>query len=135
MELLAVGLSHRSAPVALLERVGMATQADQPCATLAYGDAKRMELALALANAPRLLLMDEPTAGTSPRSRGRLMQLAVSVARDSGDRIGTSKKIGCPFLTRLPGPGTLPPLGAWSVPIIGAETMVNWPGGTMISPP
>ena len=67
---------------ALLERVGMTRQADQPCATLAYGDAKRMELALALANAPRLLLMDEPTAGMSPRSRGRLMQLAVGVARE-----------------------------------------------------
>ena len=44
--------------------------ADQGCATLAYGDAKRVELALALAGAPRLLLMDEPTAGMSPRSRG-----------------------------------------------------------------
>ena len=41
--------------------------ADQGCATLAYGDAKRVELALALANAPRLLLMDEPTAGMSPQ--------------------------------------------------------------------
>ena len=51
--------------------------ADQGCATLAYGDAKRVELALALAGAPRLLLMDEPTAGMSPRSRGRVMQLAA----------------------------------------------------------
>ena len=59
---------------ALLERVRMAPLADQGCATLAYGDAKRVELALALAGKPRLLLMDEPTAGMSPRSRGRLMQ-------------------------------------------------------------
>jgi len=67
---------------ALLERVRMSQFAGQGCATLAYGDAKRVELALALAGAPRLLLMDEPTAGMSPRSRGRLMQLAADLARE-----------------------------------------------------
>jgi branched-chain amino acid transport system ATP-binding protein len=66
---------------ALLERVRMTRLAGAGCATLAYGDAKRVELALALAGRPRLLLMDEPTAGMSPRSRGRLMQLAADVAR------------------------------------------------------
>ena len=66
---------------ALLERVRMTRFADHGCATLAYGDAKRVELALALAGKPRLLLMDEPTAGMSPRSRDRLMQLAAEVAR------------------------------------------------------
>ncbi len=69
---------------ALLERVRMTRFAGQGCATLAYGDAKRVELALALAGAPRLLLMDEPTAGMSPRSRDRLMQLAAGLARDEG---------------------------------------------------
>ena len=67
---------------ALLERVRMTRFADQGCATLAYGDAKRVELALALAGAPRLLLMDEPTAGMSPRSRGRVMELAAGLARE-----------------------------------------------------
>jgi len=67
---------------ALLERVRMTKFATAGCATLAYGDAKRVELALALAGAPRLLLMDEPTAGMSPRSRGRLMQLAADLARE-----------------------------------------------------
>jgi branched-chain amino acid transport system ATP-binding protein len=66
---------------ALLELVRMTRLAEAGCATLAYGDAKRVELALALAGKPRLLLMDEPTAGMSPRSRGRLMQLAADVAR------------------------------------------------------
>ena len=66
---------------ALLERVRMTRFADAGCATLAYGDAKRVELALALAGAPRLLLMDEPTAGMSPRSRGRVMELAALLAR------------------------------------------------------
>ena len=67
---------------ALLERVRMTRFADQGCATLAYGDAKRVELALALAASPRLLLMDEPTAGMSPRSRGRIMDLAATLARE-----------------------------------------------------
>ena len=67
---------------ALLDRVRMSRFADQGCATLAYGDAKRVELALALAGKPRLLLMDEPTAGMSPRSRGRVMDLATGLARE-----------------------------------------------------
>jgi branched-chain amino acid transport system ATP-binding protein len=67
---------------ALLERVGMRSQADRPCAVLAYGDLKRVELAIALANRPRLLLMDEPTAGMAPEERGALMELAAGLARD-----------------------------------------------------
>ena len=67
---------------ALLERVGMREQAARPCAELAYGDLKRVELAVALANRPRLLLMDEPTAGMAPEERGALMQLAAGLARD-----------------------------------------------------
>jgi branched-chain amino acid transport system ATP-binding protein len=69
----------------LLARVGMHDQAERPCATLSYGDLKRVELAVALANRPRLLLMDEPTAGTAPAERGALMDLAATLAR--GDRI------------------------------------------------
>ena len=68
---------------ALLERVGMLAQAGRSCAVLAYGDLKRIELAVALANQPRLLLMDEPTAGMAPRERNALMQLAADLARDS----------------------------------------------------
>jgi branched-chain amino acid transport system ATP-binding protein len=67
---------------ALLERVGMEKHAGRPCAELAYGDLKRVELALALANRPRLLLMDEPTAGMAPEERGALMELAARLARE-----------------------------------------------------
>ncbi|QNT68675.1 ABC transporter ATP-binding protein [Defluviicoccus vanus] len=67
---------------AMLELVGMADQADRPCSSLAYGDLKRLELALALANAPRLLLMDEPTAGMAAKERNALMQLMAEVARE-----------------------------------------------------
>jgi branched-chain amino acid transport system ATP-binding protein len=73
---------YRDAAEALLERVGMLEQAARPCAVLAYGDLKRAELAVALAGEPRLLLMDEPTAGMAPRERGALMALAVSVVRE-----------------------------------------------------
>ena len=69
---------------ALLARVGMLEQATRPCAVLAYGDLKRVELAMALANRPRLLLMDEPTAGMAPSERNELMQLAAELARSSG---------------------------------------------------
>ena len=79
-------LALRADADALLERVRMTKFADQGCATLAYGDAKRVELALALAGGPRLLLMDEPTAGMSPNSRNRLMQLAADLARERADR-------------------------------------------------
>jgi len=68
----------------LLARVGMREQAERPCALLAYGDLKRVELAIALANQPRLLLMDEPTAGMAPEERGALMTLAAQLARQSG---------------------------------------------------
>jgi len=64
---------------ALLARVGIADLADTHCAALAYGDAKRVELAMALAGNPRLLLMDEPTAGMAPQSRRELMQLATGL--------------------------------------------------------
>jgi len=65
----------------LLELVGMGAHADRPCGELAYGDLKRLELAVALANQPKLLLMDEPTAGMAPRERIELMRLTAAIAR------------------------------------------------------
>jgi branched-chain amino acid transport system ATP-binding protein len=66
----------------LLELVGMGGYADRPCGELAYGDLKRLELAIALANEPKLLLMDEPTAGMAPRERVELMRLTARIARE-----------------------------------------------------
>jgi branched-chain amino acid transport system ATP-binding protein len=66
---------HRERAIELLAQVGMADAADRPCSELAYGDVKRVELAIALANDPRLLLMDEPTAGMAPRERNELIAL------------------------------------------------------------
>jgi branched-chain amino acid transport system ATP-binding protein len=66
----------------LLDLVGMGAHAERPCGELAYGDLKRLELAVALANQPRLLLMDEPTAGMAPRERVELMRLTAKIARE-----------------------------------------------------
>jgi branched-chain amino acid transport system ATP-binding protein len=66
----------------LLELVGMGGYAKRPCGELAYGDLKRLELAVALANQPKLLLMDEPTAGMAPRERIDLMRLTATIARE-----------------------------------------------------
>jgi branched-chain amino acid transport system ATP-binding protein len=59
----------------LLQQVGMADASERACKELAYGDVKRVELAIALANDPQLLLMDEPTAGMAPRERNELIAL------------------------------------------------------------
>jgi branched-chain amino acid transport system ATP-binding protein len=65
----------------LLDRAGIAALADRFAGELAYGDVKRLELAVALAHAPGLLLMDEPTAGMAPEERGALMALVRDLAR------------------------------------------------------
>ena len=75
---------RRQDALALLEQVGMAAQANRPSSVLAYGDVKRVELAIAMANQPKLLLMDEPTAGMAPKERNELMALTkrLVVERD-----------------------------------------------------
>ena len=77
----AATLRRRDEAVALLALVGMEDAAARPMNELAYGDVKRVELAIALASEPRLLLMDEPTAGMAPRERAGLMELTASLAR------------------------------------------------------
>jgi len=75
---------ERDSALALLEAVGLADAADRPCGTLAYGDVKRLELAMALSNEPRLLLMDEPTAGMAPRERHDMLALVARLVRERG---------------------------------------------------
>jgi branched-chain amino acid transport system ATP-binding protein len=75
---------YRQEAEELLELIGMADQADRASAILAYGDLKRLELAVALANRPQLLLMDEPTAGMAPKERVELMKLTADIVRESG---------------------------------------------------
>jgi branched-chain amino acid transport system ATP-binding protein len=75
---------YRDEAMALLARVGMTEQADRACGVLAYGDLKRVELSVALANDPGLLLMDEPTAGMAPGERVELMALTAGITRERG---------------------------------------------------
>ena len=65
----------------LLDLVGITEHSDLVCGILSYGDLKRLELAVALTNQPRLLLMDEPTAGMEPAERQRLMALTSQIVR------------------------------------------------------
>ncbi len=66
----------------LLKQTGLETKANQLCSTLSYGDLRRVELGLALATRPRLLLMDEPTAGMAPQEHAALMGLVERLARE-----------------------------------------------------
>jgi branched-chain amino acid transport system ATP-binding protein len=75
---------HRARALALLEQVGIGAAADRPSRELAYGDVKRVELAMALANEPRLLLMDEPTAGMAPRERRDMIALVKRLVVERG---------------------------------------------------
>jgi branched-chain amino acid transport system ATP-binding protein len=75
---------HRDRALALLDHVGMKAEADRASRELAYGDVKRVELAIALANDPKLLLMDEPTAGMAPRERNELIALVKRLVVERG---------------------------------------------------
>jgi branched-chain amino acid transport system ATP-binding protein len=76
--------SSMTEALGFLTLVDMQAQADRHCAVLAYGDLKRLELAIALCHTPTLLLMDEPTAGMAPKERIALMQLTADIVQDRG---------------------------------------------------
>jgi len=78
------GRQHMAEADALLGQIGLAEQGDRAAGLLAYGDLKRLELAMALANRPRLLLMDEPTAGMAQAERGTLMRLVRDLTLSHG---------------------------------------------------
>ncbi len=74
----------RTEAMTSLALVGMHGAAQRPCGALAYADLKRAELAVAIAHQPKLLLMDEPTAGMAPQDRRELMDLVRSLVRERG---------------------------------------------------
>jgi ABC-type branched-subunit amino acid transport system ATPase component len=68
----------------VLDRVGLLTQADVTAAALSHGDQRLLEVAIALAAKPRLLFLDEPTAGMNPVERTRILQNIQQLARTGG---------------------------------------------------
>jgi len=60
---------------AVLDRVGLAARANAPAAELSHGEHRQLEIALALASEPKVLLLDEPMAGMAPEESQRMIQL------------------------------------------------------------
>jgi branched-chain amino acid transport system ATP-binding protein len=67
---------------AILERLGLCDKGKMLASSLSHGDQRLMEIGVALAGAPRLLLLDEPTAGMSPRETEQTMHLIRQLAKD-----------------------------------------------------
>lgn len=70
-----------------LERVGLAEKGPWPAGALAHGDKRKLELAMALAGRPRVILLDEPMAGVAHEDVGGLVELVRSVHRDEGTTV------------------------------------------------
>ena len=64
------------------EAVGLSERAEEPAARLSYGEQRQLEIGIALATSPRLLLLDEPTAGMSPEETVRMTRLLFELPRD-----------------------------------------------------
>jgi len=75
---------HREETAELLRLVGLQGEATEIAGELSYGKQKQLELAIALAAQPRLLLLDEPTAGMSPRETAEAVELIAEIVRSRG---------------------------------------------------
>ena len=71
---------HRAREVA--EVVGLSARLGEPAGLLSYGEQRQLEVGVALATAPRLLLLDEPTAGMSPEETQRMTRMLEALPRD-----------------------------------------------------
>lgn len=67
---------------AVLERVGLVAEANTPAGQTSYGSQRQLEIGLALAGCPKVLLLDEPTSGMSPEETARMHGLLAELPRD-----------------------------------------------------
>jgi branched-chain amino acid transport system ATP-binding protein len=79
-----VARSHLAECDRLIELVGLGGERRRPAGTLAHGDQKKLELAVALANKPHLLLLDEPTAGMASAERLETIHMVHRIAKQLG---------------------------------------------------
>lgn len=68
----------------ILDRVGLASESHRVVNTLAYGDKRLVEIAIVLAREPKLVLLDEPTAGMNPEETDRMVSLIKELSEKSG---------------------------------------------------
>ena len=71
---------------AVLEKMGLSDKAHLPASQLAYGDKRLVEMAIVLAREPRLVMLDEPTAGMNPEETDRMIRLI----KELSERFGTT---------------------------------------------
>ncbi len=74
----------RDEAMTILEQFGLAPKWDLPAASLAQGERKLLDVAVAYALRPQLVLLDEPTSGVGTREKGRIMDTVASVCREGG---------------------------------------------------
>jgi branched-chain amino acid transport system ATP-binding protein len=67
---------------AALARVGLADRADWQAASLSHGEHRQLELAMALAGSPRMLLLDEPMAGLGPEESARMVEMLRALKQE-----------------------------------------------------
>jgi branched-chain amino acid transport system ATP-binding protein len=72
----------RAPASAALERLGLGARAEVPAANLSHGEQRQLEIAMAIATKPRLLLLDEPMAGMGPDESGRLVAMLRELKRE-----------------------------------------------------
>jgi branched-chain amino acid transport system ATP-binding protein len=66
----------------LLARVGLSDRADWPASVLSHGEHRQLELAMALAGSPRMLLLDEPMAGLGPEESARMVEMLRALKKE-----------------------------------------------------
>jgi urea transport system ATP-binding protein len=100
----------RSTPTAMLRRFGLSNSALKPAGSLPHGQKQWLEIAMLLASKPRLLLLDEPTAGMTPAETAATADLIADIRQHSGGAVLVIehdmqfvRRLGCPVAVMIRG--------------------------------